>query len=134
MKQGIQTNFPHEVLRKYGCYFFCLAEWASRVSKKEFTENDLINFFDKARDAELIRKDCTILNPPQILNLMVGIDVFSMSRITTKPPIYKTYIIYLEKPYYGHFILCDDRVMWDPLDPERPGAAGYTPISYREIA
>ena len=133
MKQGIQTNFPHEVLRKEGCYFFCLAEWAARVRGNDFTEDEIIMLFDAAHKAELVKKDVTILLPPQLMNLFLGRHEFNIVDAVNEPPREKRYIIYLEKPGYGHFLLFDNGDIWDPLDPSRPGAVGYKPVSYREI-
>jgi len=133
MKQGIQTDFPHEELRKYGCYFFCLVKWASKIMDKDFTEGEIIALFDAAMEAELVRKNALVFNPSQVLNLIIGKNIFRSTSIVKQPPNRNIYIIYLQKPGYGHFVLFDRGEIYDPLDPERPGAARYVPVSYREI-
>jgi len=133
MKQGIQTNFPHEVLRRWGCYFFCLAEWASRLREKDFTNEELIALFDKGREEEVLTKNCLVLNPVQLLNIMLGEQKAQSVRIVKAPPARDTYVVYLEKPGFGHFLLSNSQTIWDPLDPNRPAAKGYIPVSYREI-
>ena len=134
MKQGIQTNFPHETLREKGCYFFCLAEWAERISGEEFTDDIIIDLFNRARELELVNKNAFIVNAPQLLNLMIGLKFVSRIEITRRIPWRSTYVVYLEKPGFGHFLLFDNGKLWDPLDPARPGASDYKPASYREIS
>ena len=133
MRQGIQTDFPHEALQKFGCYFFCLAEWAERESCRTFDTSDMIDFFKLGKNRELLNKNVFIFSPAQLLNLMVGHNRFSRILITDKAPSQDRYIVYLEKPGFGHFVLHDKGDLWDPLDPRRPGAAGYKPVSYRKI-
>ena len=133
MNQGIQTNFPHAALKKSGCYFFCLAEWAERECGVSFSEHDLISFFELARMKEFVNKDAFILSPAQLLNLLANTRKFSRILITEKPPSMDRFVVYVEKPGYGHFLLHDKGDLWDPLDPARPGAVGYKPVSYRKI-
>ena len=133
MKQGIQTYFPHEMLRRNGAYFFCLLRWAELITSKDFTVADIIKIYEDAVKAEFINKHVFILSAAQLLNLMITSDSFTRIRIITNVPNQQRYLIYLEKPGSGHFVLHDDGKIWDPLDPKRPESVGYNHVSYREI-
>ena len=98
-----------------------------------FAEADIIKICDAALKQEFINKNIFILSAAQLLNLMVGSPQFSRIRITPEIPDQARYVVYLEKPGFGHFVLNDRGKIWDSLNPNRPGAADYTPVSYREI-
>jgi len=55
------------------------------------------------------------------------------TRILKDPGNKDRFIEYLEKPGYSHFLLSFDGQTWDPLDPLRPAAKDYRPVSYRVI-
>ena len=133
MKQGIQTLFPDENLRRYGCYFFCFVEWAERFGNRDFNSDEIIALFEEAKELEFVNKEAFIFNPPQLLNLMLGWNSFSRVRILKEAPQHDIYVVYLKKPGFGHFMLYDKGQLWDPLDPARPGAKGYEPYSFREV-
>jgi len=133
MKQGIQTNFPHEILQAEGCYWFCLMEWASRLLKRDFTNEQIIYLYDMALEKGYIRKDCTILFAAQLLNLAILENKYTICNPVKNQPEVPIYITYLVKPKYGHFVLSIGNETWDPLDPARPAAKDYKPESYRVI-
>jgi hypothetical protein len=134
MKQGIQTNFPHEVLRNEGCYFFCLMEWASQILKRDFTNEQIIYLYDLALEKGYIRRDCTILFGSELLNLAILEHRFTTCKPVLKQPEVPICVAYLVKPKYSHFLLMSDNIIWDPLDPNRAAAKDYRVESYRVIA
>jgi len=133
MRQGIQTDFPHQTLQNEGCYWFCLMEWASRLLNRDFTDRQIIYLYDLALEKGYIRKDCTILFAADLLNLAIMENRFKGCYPVKNQPIEPIYITYLVKPKYGHFLLTLGDTTWDPLDPARPAAKDYRPESYRVI-
>ena len=135
MKQGIQTNYPEQVLKAEGCYFFCLMRWAEVIRGKEFISSREINFlFDLSKQLEYCKKDATILFPHSILNLAIPDKKFTQIERTVTPPAgLGQYILFMTKPNYNHFLFYNNGQTWDPLDPERPAAKDYKVESYRVI-
>jgi len=133
MRQGIQTNFPHEKLQAEGCYFFCIMEWASRLLNRDFTNEQIIYLYDLALEKGYIRRDCTILFGAELLNLAIMENRFKTCRPVWSQPELPIYVTYVVKPKYGHFLLTSGNDTWDPLDPARPAAKEYRPESYRVI-
>jgi hypothetical protein len=129
MEQGIQTVFKHEMLRKFGCYFFCLIELAYMLTGNRFDDDNIIQLYNKYVADGAIKSDCTILDPAYILG-----DLTSKKYILRRPkekPDFPYYIIENTKPHYTHFTLFYDGKIWDPLDPARATAKQYKPNSYR---
>ena len=134
MKQGIQTNFPHEKLREYGCYFFDLCRWAELVLDISLTNDQIINFFDIFKAQGFMEDDAFVINPVEILNILCdGQRRFRSIRKTVEKTNEKTYVVYLKKPEHGHFVLSHNGEIWDSLNPERPGVKDYRVDSYRVI-
>ena len=136
MKQGIQTNFPHDALRESGCYFFALLRWAEilRGRSFEFSEAAILEAFERCRKAGWIEDDCFVVNPVAILNCGIELNLFSMVYKAMAAPKLDTFAVYLKKPGHGHFVLSHCGEIWDSLDPSRPGANDYSVDSYRVIA
>ena len=135
MKQGIQTNFPHEKLREYGCYFFVLLRWAEilRGGSFEFADTDALRIFDCCKKFGWVEDDCFVINPVAVLNYCQKQKVFiSVSKSLTGPGE-GICAVYLKKPKHGHFVLSRKGEIWDSLDPGRPGAKDYRVDSYRVI-
>ena len=133
MKQGIQTNFPHEDLREYGCYFFALLRWAEIITRQDYDEKTIMRFFDHFRLMGWIEDDCFIVNPVSILNYCVRQQIYRTVSKNSGQPYWETFIVYLKKPGHGHFVLSHKGEIWDSLDPGRPGVGDYKVDSYRVI-
>ena len=134
MKQGIQTNFPHPVLQKYGCYFFCLCRWAEMLGRNEFTVSDITQAFEYCKNAGWIEKDCFVVNPVAVLNYCQNKKAFKTVSLVNNQPTEGIFAIYNKKPGHGHFTLGTNKgIVWDSLDPNRPGIKDYQIDSYRVI-
>lgn len=133
MKQGIQTNFPHESLREYGCYFFALLRWAEIITGNGFDVGSVLRIFEQCKLTGWVEDDCFVVNPVAVLNHCIGTQAF---RVVYKSgsPNSNTFAVYLKKPGHGHFILSHNGETWDSLDPGRPGVKDYKVDSYRVIA
>ena len=72
MRQGIQTNFKHEELRKYGCYFFTLCAWTEIAFSKEFSDDYIIEKYNEYIRKGWIGNKCWIKEPVKIFNDLAG--------------------------------------------------------------
>lgn len=137
MKEGIQTNFPHEMINKYGCYFLCLIKWAELLLKnncidKTHSEKEIIEYYNLFVEKGYMEKDCFILNPHLIIDyILYDVDEVSEIVLSKEKPNKDIFIAYLKKPNYGHFILYNKGKTWDSLDPNRAGVKDYKIDSYR---
>ena len=137
MRQGIQTDFPHEMLREYGCYFFALLRWAEllRGEMFEFSDKTVLETFERCKHFGLVEDDCFIVNPVEILNFCLAKRRFTTVYKSIAMPNEGLFAMYLKKPGHGHFVLgCQAGILWDSLDPSRPGAKDYSVDSYRVVA
>ena len=135
MKQGIQTNFPHDELKAYGCYFFVLLRWAEILDGGEFTESSILQTFEQCKKAGWIEKDCFIVNPVAILNYCQNKKAFKAVSLSSDQPKEDVFVVYNKKPGHGHFTLgTKDGAVWDSLDPSRPGVKDYRVESYRVLS
>jgi len=132
MKQGIQNTITNDMVKKEGCYFLCLLQWAVLESGRDFNDANISYLYKKCLEEGSIRKDCTILFAHEVLNTALLEDKYSRADKVKQPSGFK-YIQYLEKPNYSHFLLWYDGSVWDPLDPARPAAKDYHPVNYRVI-
>jgi len=57
MREGIQTNFPNEALRRFGCYFFILMKWLEVKNGMSFTDEMLLEIFERAVAAGIMNGD-----------------------------------------------------------------------------
>lgn len=133
MNQGIQTNFPDENLREYGCYYFDLLKWAEILNKTSYEYDDILRLFDSHKKKGWIESDCFIINPVAILNNCISEAFFLSITKEIEKPKCSTFIQYMKKPGHSHFVLCNNNEIWDSLDPNRPGVADYKIDSYRKI-
>jgi len=130
MKQGIQANFPHEQLRKYGCYFFGLLKWSEIAAGKSYSSDDIISLYGTFVRQGLMEEDCFLVNPIAILNVLCGKKFTDVTKAINKP-LRDTFVVFLKKPGHSHFVLSHNDEIWDSLDPSRAGAGDYTIDSYR---
>jgi hypothetical protein len=134
MKQGIQTDFPEPNIKEYGCYFLDILRFVELETGMDFSVDAIINIYKSAVSEKILKKDCFILKPLELYKQVGGKEQYK-ELATAKFPPHKlftdTYIICQKKPMYTHFVLSHKDVIWDSLDPNRPGAIGYKPDSYR---
>lgn len=133
MKQGIQYTLTNDRIKSDGCYFLCLLQWAVLEGGRDFTDANISYLYKECLKAEYIQKDCTILFAHKVLNFALFEDKYANTDVVNNPGNRSRYIQYLKKPDYSHFLLHYDWQVWDPLDPARPAAKDYRPVSYRVI-
>lgn len=135
MREGIQTDFPHEVLRRFGCYFFALMKWLEIKNGARFSNEGLILVFESAQAAGFIRGDnAFVVNAVALLNLALGQNLYTdIRRDLSKAPPDGTAIRRLVRNSGNetHFTLQINGVEWDTLDPARPAAGTWSFHSFR---
>jgi hypothetical protein len=128
MKEGIQSNYPDERVRKYGCAFLCLCQYLkpeledipenminnipdSLLDKNEMYVKDWVNLYNFCNDyLEAGKKKCNAV--------MRGVH-FKPGEIMICKNIKADKIT-------AHFTLAKDGVTaFDPLDPNRAAARQY---------
>ena len=134
MKEGIQAAIDHAAIKEYGCYFLDILRWAEIDGGFELTDDDIINIYQKAGGLGIIDADCFVRSAAGLYSMAGGDKGYSAVNTIFGVPDKKTYIICQKKPMYTHFVLWHDGKIWDSLPPDRPGAAGYKPVSFRTLA
>ena len=135
MKQGIQTNFPHDALRRFGCYFFSLMKWLEVHDGAAFTNDDLLRIYNEAGRNGLLRaSDCFIQDAVGLLNFALGGRKYRdiQRDVRTAPPS-GTAIRRLVRngERETHFTVQIAGIEWDPLDPTRAAAKTWAFHSFR---
>ena len=114
LRPGIQTGFSHEVLRKWGCYFFCLLRWAEEVSDfRAGKDQNIISLFDNFAARGWLTNQCKVLQPAMILNHLAGANIFNMA---THEALRPADYIAVERVNHGawpHFMLHIGTKIWD---------------------
>jgi len=143
MRDGIQTNFKHEALKKSGCYFFSLLRIAECILFKEqglkhdftgFTDDQIIALFDNCVEIGWVEKDCFIVNPVKVINLALNKDMFTSVRKSASVPESGYFITYIKKsPSVYHFLICGigGAVDWDSWEECNYKTEKYPVDSYR---
>lgn len=130
MKQGIQCDFKDQNIKKYGCYLLCLFELAERFTKQVFTVEMITNLKNTLLFQGLINENCFVKYPDKVLSWITGnrYDFKRGGRDDREEGV----ILELTKPNFQHFVVLNhNNDYWDPLPPDRAGAAGYSPASTR---
>ena len=132
MEQGIQSRAKNPALRQSGCYFFSILAQVALQQGLNINSEWAEEIFREAVRLGYVKQNCFVQNPVALANLVASKNAYrAISR--ERPPTVNVYIQRLKKPMFAHFILIHDGQTWDPLDPNRPGAKGYEPCSYRVI-
>jgi len=135
MREGIQTNFPNEVLRQFGCHFFVLMKWLEVKHGMRFSDDNLISIFETAAAAGFIRNDnAFVLNDAALINHALGFNAYmAILRDLREAPADGTAIRRLVRGTKGetHFTLQIEGIEWDTLDPARPAAKTWSFHSFR---
>ena len=138
LRQGIQADFPHENLRRWGCYFFALLRWAEEIRRKGFDEAEIIPLFNQARQQmmpnpngngtqiPIINENCFVNDPVRLLNFLAGKRAVTKVALWTNKgnhaaPEVKIFVA-REKQSAGlaHFVLIIEGKRWDSLPPVSP--------------
>ena len=136
MREGLQSNFPHPVLQRFGCYFFILMKWLTLRNGKQLNDQDLIAIFEEAgRRGILNPENSFIQRPVDLMNLALGFNGYRDLLWNVDLPPDGTAIVRLVRPAERgggtHFIIKINGQPWDTLDPTRPAAATWNFDSYR---
>jgi len=130
LRQGIQTNFAHEALRKWGCYFFCLLRWAEEISNFR-ARNDfcIVELFVDFVDRGWLTNQCKVLQPVLILNHLVGANQFTTVTHEALRPLDRITAERVNHGTWPHFILHVGTEVWDSW----ANPSVYTPVNWRRI-
>ena len=136
MREGLQTNFPHEALRRSGCLFFSLMKWLEIKDGMSFSDEALIGVFNRAAEAGILNPaNCFINNSVSLLNLALGRDKYrDVVRDLKRAPVDDTGIKRLVRNngVETHFIMFIGGRDWDTKDPRRAAAKTWSFHSFRE--
>jgi len=142
LREGIQRGFHHELLRRYGCYFFALLRWAEEARGRGFREDDIVSIFEQCQGQRIPGTDTAIItatgfvnDPVRLLNFLAGKKIVQGVRLWTNDgghpiPRERIFVARERHPAHGaHFVLFIDGRRWDslPLD-------GRTPAGFRVLA
>ena len=119
MRDGIQTGFPNEELKKFGCYFFVLCRMAEYVSNNEFSDEDIITLFNMCKLKGWVGRNSWIIDPVSILNLMQTQKVYKSVSHCEKQPQAMFYPVYFKvNDNNTHFALgCNGEIVFDSWSP-----------------
>jgi len=67
---GSQKTFPHEEIRKYGCYFLTLVSWVEHAFGYDFSTEKIIEHFKYCKLKRWIGANCWIIEPCAIFNFI----------------------------------------------------------------
>ncbi|GHU41609.1 hypothetical protein FACS1894190_09910 [Spirochaetia bacterium] len=139
MKLGIQSNFPNNELKTYGCFFFDILKIIEVENETGFTNQDIFLLLKDCKYKRYIGQsnpdieDCYILNQLSVYRNCGG-NKREYYKAPSKPPV-KNYITEKMKIINGkeirHFTAWIDGVEWDSLNPARPSNTGYKILNYR---
>jgi len=124
MREGIQSNFEHEELRHFGCYFFVLLRWAEILKQEntpnfEYSDDVIITLFNLFKEKGWIGNNSFIVNPVAIINYLQKNKIFRTIYISKIKPSVPLFPIYLKKPSIGHFVLANQNgIFWDSWSPK----------------
>jgi hypothetical protein len=137
MRQGIQSTIEHLQIRQSGCLFLCNLKIIEIITRTTLTDERVIEIYRDAVVKGIMRPDCFINDNIRFMNEYQTVQRFTRRVDQETIPNNMPCIIRLVKPRFTHFVVGikkeGTRVpsLWDPLDPRRAGAAGYSPDQYR---
>jgi hypothetical protein len=147
MPQGIQTNFPHFLIRRTGCLILTIFKWVEVEFEWNFSIEDIVRIYGIAVDRNIIRENhaqnyCFLNDNVAFVNLIVSEELPDLpnKRRFRENPRYVTLPAHFQGRAIrqlnngAHFdLLMFDGKTWDSLDPNRPQAANYRPTQYRSF-
>lgn len=123
MNQGIQSTLKNKNIKDEGCYFLALIQSV----RPDFTEQQINDLYEASVKLGLMRRDCFVLKPCDILRALTRED-YSVSIGAT--PDADIAIAANNNGKYTHFTL-EKPEKWDSLPPDRPAAKTYRVVDYR---
>ena len=148
LRQGVQERFPHDALRRAGCYFLALYRWAEHALGRPLGEDNVVPLFEKCVANGSSGANAFINDPVRVLNTLCGARKFSRVINHTNDPDAPRLVIrhdpsgvpadasaYIRRVHNGgfgiHFVLDINGYTWDSLG---SNAHNYRPAGLREIA
>jgi len=151
LREGIQRDFPHENLRRWGCYFFALLRWAQELGARPgLADGDVAAVFAEAQmqtmpnptpgdgrgsRIAIITNTAFVNDPVRLLNFLAGRSAKSRVSLWTNdpshvPPREDIFIRRVTHPTHGaHFVLSIRGAEWDSLP-----ISGRQPAGFRALA
>jgi len=147
LRENVQSGFPHESLRRWGCYFFALLRWSQEFGANlGLDDNAIVRLFDSCRGETMpnptpgdgrgaripiITERAFVNDPVRVLNRLVGESVANRVAVWTnepdaREPLFPVFVPRVKHPARGaHFVLSVGGRIWDSLllDGRRP--AGF---------
>jgi len=140
LREGIQVGFPHDALRRWGCYFFVLLRWSEEITGRGVREEDIVPLFERAsaqtmpepndpsRRIPVVTKNCFVNDPVRLLNFLAGETAVRKVSLRTNDrghpiPTERIFVAREKHPRHGaHFVLVIDGQRWDswPLAGRQP--------------
>ena len=144
LPEGIQRDFPHENLRRWGCYFFALLRWAQELgARANLADDDIISIFEQCRGQmipgtqnPIVTATAFVNDPVRLLNFLAGTKIVSSVALWTNDPgaavpALPVFVIRETHPQFGaHFLLSVNGKRWDSLPP----LSGRVPAGFRVLA
>jgi len=138
LRQGVQERFPHDALRRAGCYFFALYRWAEHELGRPLGEDNVVPLFEMCVANGSSGANAFINDPARALNTLCGAQKFSRVINHTNDPGARPvnpslpWIRRVQNGGFGvHFVLDINGYTWDSLG---SNASNYRPAGLREIA
>jgi len=69
---GCQNTFPHEEIKKYGCFYLSLVAWVEKAFNMDFSNEKIIAMLDALKDKGWIKSKCNIAHPAMVFNYISG--------------------------------------------------------------
>ena len=151
LPEGIQRGFPHENLRRWGCYFFALLRWAQELGyRRGIADVRIVALFAEAQGQTMpnptpgdgrgaripiVTNTAFVNDPVRLLNFLAGRGAKSRVSLWTNdpnhaPPRGDVFIRRTKHPTHGaHFDLSIRGETWDSLP-----ISGRQPAGFRALA
>ena len=151
LPEGIQRGFPHENLRRWGCYFFALLRWAQELGvRSNLTDNDIVAVFSEAQGQmmpnptpndgrgariPIVTNTAFVNDPVRLLNFLAGKTVVRRVSLWTNdpnhsPPREDMFIRRVAHSTHGkHFVLSIRGKEWDSLPIDGRAPAGFRALA-----
>jgi len=144
LSEGIQRDFPHENLRRWGCYFFALLRWAQELgARPNLSDGDIVSIFEQCQgqmipgtQTPIVTATAFVNDPVRLINFLAKKNVKSRVSLWTNDPgaaapTLPVFVIREKHHQFGaHFLLSVNGERWDSLPP-LPGraAAGFRALA-----
>jgi hypothetical protein len=132
MKEGIQNDLGDEAIKKWGCFFLCIARLAEKAADEAFSSLFIRFLKSDALRLKYIDEEMTVIKHAKLFKLMSN-RFCEYEKVYTKPEgdyIQENCGQTKSGDIVTHFTAFVDGAEFDPLDPKRQHVE-YRPVSYR---